>query len=86
MLDYYSKEALRTVNNLVKMKYKRQCLFIEEPVKVKDDKEYDQYQAMEKSIKTKTVTWMLQGTTKAMLTRKAKTAKAVPRITPTRSK
>jgi hypothetical protein len=86
VLDYYSKEALRTVNNPVKMKHEKQCLLIEEPVQIKDDKEDDQCQAMEKPIKAKTVTWMLQGTTKAMSTRTTKTAKAVPRVTPTRSK
>jgi hypothetical protein len=68
------------------MKQEKNCLLIEEPVKVKDDKKDDQRQAMEKPAKVKTVTWMLRGATKAMSTMKVKTAKAVPRVTPTRSK
>jgi hypothetical protein len=87
VLDYYSKEALRTVDNPVKMKQEKNCLLVEEPVKVKDDKKDEERQAMEKPAKAKTVTWMLQeGAAKAMSTMMAKSAKAVPRATPTRSK
>jgi hypothetical protein len=83
VLDNYPKEALRTM----KMIYKKQGMFIEESVKTEEaDKTDDQRQAMEKPTKLKSVTWVLQGTTKAMSTRKTKTAKAVPRVTPTRSK
>jgi hypothetical protein len=87
MFDSYLKKALRTVNNPVKMKHKKQCLLRKEPVKTEDvDKKDDQCQAMEKPAKEKTVTWMLRGATKAISTRKTKTMKAVPRVTPTRSK
>jgi hypothetical protein len=87
VLECYPKKILRTVDNPVKMKQEKNCLRIEEPVKVKDDKEDDERQAMKKPAKAKTVTWMLQGgATKAMLTMMAKSAKAVPRVTPTRSK
>jgi hypothetical protein len=86
VLDCYPKKVLRTVDNPVKMKQEKNCLLIEEPVKVKDDKKDEEHQAMEKPTKAKTVTWMLRGTTEAMSTRMAKTAKAVPRVTPTRSK
>jgi hypothetical protein len=85
-LDCYPKKVLRTVNPM-KLKNKKQCSFSEEPVKTKDvDKEDYQRQAMEKPAKVKTVTWMLRGATKAMSTRKAKTAKVVPRVTPMRNK
>jgi hypothetical protein len=87
VLDYYSKEALRTVDNPVKMKQEKNCLLVEEPVKVKDDKKDEERQAMEKPAKAKTVTWMLQeGAAKAMSTMKIKTAKVMPRVTPTQSK
>jgi hypothetical protein len=85
-LDCYLKKVLRMVN-LVKLKNEKQCSFNEEPVKTKDvDKKNNQCQAMEKPAKVKTVTWMLQGATKAMSTMTAKTAKVVPRVTPTRSR
>jgi hypothetical protein len=87
VLDCYPKKVLRTVDNPVKMKQEKNCLLIEEPVKVKDDKKDDQRQAMEKPAKVKTVTWMLQeGAAKAMSTMMAKSAKLVPRVTPTQSK
>jgi hypothetical protein len=86
VLDCYLKKVLRTVDNPVKMKQEKNCLLIEEPVKVKDDKEDDERQAMKKPAKVKTVTWMLRGTTKAMSTMKTKSAKVVPRVTPTQSK
>jgi hypothetical protein len=88
VLDYYLKEALRTVNNPVKMKHEKQYLLNEEPVKIDDDdKEDDERQAMEKPTKAKTVTWMLQEeATKTMSTMKAKLVKVMPRVTPTRSK
>jgi hypothetical protein len=87
VLDNYPKEVLRTVHNPMKMIYKKQGMFIEESVKTEEaDKTDDQRQAMEKPAKVKAVTWMLQRATKAMSTIKAKLAKAVPRITPTRSK
>jgi hypothetical protein len=87
VLNCYSKKVLQIVNKPVKMKHKKQCLLSKEPVKTEDvDKEDDQRQAMEKPVKVKTVTWMLQGATKAMPIRKTKTAKVVPGITPTRSK
>jgi hypothetical protein len=74
-------------NNPVKMKHKMQCLLSEKPVKIEDaDKKDGRREAMEKPAKAKTVTWMLQGAAKAMSTMKIKTAKAVPRVTPTRSK
>jgi hypothetical protein len=87
VLDNYPKEALQTVHNPMKMIYKKQGMFIKESVKTEEaDKMDDQRQAMEKPVKIKTVTWMIRGTTKAMSTRKTKTAKVVPRVTPTRSK
>jgi hypothetical protein len=87
VLDCYPKKVLRTVDNPVKMKQEKNCLLIEEPVKVKDDKKDEERQAMEKPAKAKTVTWMLQGgATKSMSTMMAKSAKAVPRVTSTRSK
>jgi hypothetical protein len=87
MLDCYLKQTLQTVNNPVKMKHKKQCLLSKEPVKTKDvNKKDDQCQAMEKPAKAKTVTWMLRGATKVMSTITAKTAKVVPRVTPTRSR
>jgi hypothetical protein len=86
VLDVYLKNTLRTVNP-VKLKNKKQCSPSEEPVKTKDvNKKDDQCQAMEKPAKAKTVTWMIQGATKAMSIRTAKTAKAAPRVTPTQSK
>jgi hypothetical protein len=65
----------------------KQCLHIKKYVKTEDDeKEDDQRESMEKPAKLKTVTWMLRGVTKAMSTMKIKSAKAVPRVTPTQSK
>jgi hypothetical protein len=62
-------------------------LLSEESVKTEDtNKEDDQRQAMEKPTKVKTVTWILRGTTKAVSTRKVRTAKVVPGVTPTQSK
>jgi hypothetical protein len=85
--DYYLKKALRTVNNPVKMKHEKQCLLSEELVKTEDaDKKDGRREAMEKPVKENTVTWMLQGATKAISMRTTKTAKAVPRVTPTQSK
>jgi hypothetical protein len=56
-------------------------------MKTEDDKkEDDQREAMEKPAKAKTVTWMRQEATKAMSTIMAKSAKAVPMVTPTQSK
>jgi hypothetical protein len=59
-------------------------MFIEEQMRIDADKIDDQ--AMEKPTKLKSETWVLRGTTKAMSTTKTKTAKAVPRVTHTRSK
>jgi hypothetical protein len=87
VLNCYLKKALWTVNNPVKVKHEKQCLLSEEPVKTEDaDKKDGSREAMEKPAKTKTVIWMLQGTTKAMSMITAKTAKVVPRVTPTRSR
>jgi hypothetical protein len=56
-------------------------------VKTQDaDKEDCRREAMKKPAKVKSVTWKLQGTSNAMSTMMAKTVKAVPRVTPTRSK
>jgi hypothetical protein len=70
------------------MKHEKQYVFIEEMVKTEEDvdKEGDQRQVMKKPTKAKTVTWVLQGATKAMSMVKAKTAKAMPRVTPTHNK
>jgi hypothetical protein len=84
VLECYPIKKFRRINNLVKMKHKKQYMFIEEPMRIDADKKDDQ--AMEKPTKLKSVTWVLRGTAKAMSTRKTKTAKAVPRVTPTRSK
>jgi hypothetical protein len=74
-LDCYPKKVLRTVNP-VKLKNENQCLFSEEPVKIKEvDKEDDQRQAMEKPAKAKTMTWMRRGATKAISTMMTKSAK-----------
>jgi hypothetical protein len=68
------------------MKQEKNYLLIEKPVKVKDDKKDEERQAMEKSAKPKTVTWMLQGgATKAMSTMMAKSANVMSRVTPIRS-
>ncbi|KAK1661504.1 hypothetical protein QYE76_049663 [Lolium multiflorum] len=72
VLDYYPKKELRTVNNPVKMKRKKKCLFIKVPVKIEDaDKEDCQHEAMEKPTKEKSVAWVARGA-----------AKAIPRKTP----
>ncbi|KAK1643703.1 hypothetical protein QYE76_061508 [Lolium multiflorum] len=63
VLNYYPNK----VNNPVKMKHRKQCVFIEEPVKTEDaDKEDCGREAMEKPTKVKSVAWVPQGTAKAM--------------------
>ena len=80
VLDYYPKEILRMVKNSVTINYKRQWLFIKEPMKTEDadikDADKDcRREAMEKPTKAKSVTWgMTPGA-----------AKAMPRMTPARS-
>jgi hypothetical protein len=87
VLDCYPKNPFRTVNNPVKMKHEKQYVLIEELVKTGEaDKKDGRHEAMEKPAKAKTVTWMRQGATKAMSTIMTKSAKVVPRVTPTRSK
>ncbi|KAK1631266.1 hypothetical protein QYE76_005581 [Lolium multiflorum] len=67
VLDNYPKKIFRVVNNPVKMKHTKQCLFIKEPVKTEDaDKEDCRREAREKPAKVKSVTWVPRGTTKAM--------------------
>ncbi|KAK1670120.1 hypothetical protein QYE76_058279 [Lolium multiflorum] len=66
VLNYYSKKELRTVNNPVKMKHTKQCLFIKEPVKTEDADKDCQREAQEKPAKVKSVTWVPRGTAKAM--------------------
>jgi hypothetical protein len=66
VLNYYSKKELRTVNNPVKMKHTKQCLFIKEPVKTEDADKEGQRQAMEKPTKVKSVAWVPRGAAKAM--------------------
>jgi hypothetical protein len=67
VLDYYPKKELRTVNNPVKMKHTKQCLFIEKPVKTEDvDKEDCPREALEKPTKVKSVVWVPRGTTTTM--------------------
>ncbi|KAK1650444.1 hypothetical protein QYE76_068249 [Lolium multiflorum] len=66
VLDYYPKKEFRTVNNPVKMKHTKQCLFIKEPVKMEDADKKGRRQAMEKPAKVKSVTWVSRGTAKAM--------------------
>ncbi|KAK1691747.1 hypothetical protein QYE76_008444 [Lolium multiflorum] len=52
VLDYYPKKEIRAVNNPVKMKRKKKCLFIKVPVKTEDaDKEDCRREAMEKPTK-----------------------------------
>jgi hypothetical protein len=87
VLDCYPKNPFRTVNNPVKMKHEKQYVLIEELVKTEEaDKKDGRHETIEKPAKAKTVTWMRQGAAKAMSTMKAKSAKAVPRVTPTQSK
>ncbi|KAK1620523.1 hypothetical protein QYE76_026040 [Lolium multiflorum] len=66
VLDYYPKKEIRTVNNPVKMKRKKKCLFIKEPVKTEDADKEGRRQAMEKPAKVKSVTWVPGGTAKVM--------------------
>jgi hypothetical protein len=66
VLNYYSKKELRTVNNPVKMKHTKQCLFIKEPVKTEDADKDCRREAQEKPAKVKSVTWVPRGTAKAM--------------------
>ncbi|KAK1611292.1 hypothetical protein QYE76_034965 [Lolium multiflorum] len=67
VLNYYPKKELRTVNNPVKMKHKKKCLFIKVPVKTEDaDKENCRREAMKKPTKVKLVAWVPRGAAKAM--------------------
>jgi hypothetical protein len=55
------------VNNPVKMKRKKQCVFIEKPVKTEEaDKENCRREALEKPAKVKSVPWVPRGVAKAM--------------------
>jgi hypothetical protein len=54
--DYYLKKALRTVNNPVTMKHKKQYFLSEELVKTEDaDKKDGSREAMDKPAKAKTL-------------------------------
>ncbi|KAK1684089.1 hypothetical protein QYE76_044937 [Lolium multiflorum] len=66
VLDYYPKKVIRTVNNPVKMKHTKQCLFIEEPVKTEDADKDCRREALEKPAKVRSVTWVPRGAAKAM--------------------
>jgi hypothetical protein len=58
VLDYYPKKEIRTVNNPVKMKHTKQCLFIKEPVKTEDADKEGRRQAIKKPAKVKSVAWV----------------------------
>jgi hypothetical protein len=57
----------------------------DEQVKTEDADKDGKRQAMEKPAKVKSVTWKTQRAAKAMSMMMAKTVKAIPRVTPTRS-
>jgi hypothetical protein len=86
VLDLYPMKFLHT-NERIGGKAQAWCLRTKEDVKIEDaDNKDGRHHAMEKPAKEKTVTWKIEGTTKAMSTMMAKTVKAIPRVTPTQSK